>query len=94
MKVDLPKIDYQFSAKLESNESFNFFLTVPRSKEILGTGKAVKIGGTIDNHPFLATLMPSGDGRHWLPLRIAIRKAISKNHAGEEVSVHLKERFS
>ena len=94
MNQDFPPLDYRFVTKLESNGTYNIFLTVPRSKEILGTGKAVKIGGTIDNHPFQATLMPSGDGLHWLPLRLAIRKAIGKNQAGDEVSVHLGERFS
>ena len=90
----LPKLDYRFSALLEANETYNIFLTVPRSKEMLGTGKAVKVGGTIDNQPFQATLMPSGDGRHWLPLRIAIRKSIGKNSAGEVVDIHLTDRFS
>ena len=94
MPINLPKLDYQFSALLETNETYNIYLTVPRSKEILGTGKAVKVGGTIEGHPFQATLMPSGDGLHWLPLRIAIRNLIGKNLAGEAVTVHLFERFS
>ena len=94
MKNELPKIDYRFTAALESNATYNIFLTVPKSKEILGTGKTVKVGGTIDGQPFQATLMPSGEGLHWLPLRIAIRKLIGKNQAGEQVRVHLTERFS
>lgn len=93
-KGPLPELDYQFSAKLKSNDTYKIFVTVPGSKEVLGTGKAVKIGGTVDNHPFQATLMPSGDGLHWLPFRIAIRKAIGKDAAGREVSVHLNERFT
>ena len=33
-----PKIDYEFSGTLECNETYNIFLTVPRSREVLGTG--------------------------------------------------------
>jgi len=94
MTTHLPELDYQFSAHLETNSTYPIYVTVPRSKDILGTGKAVKVGGTIDDHPFQATLMPSGDGAHWLPLRIASRRAIGKNSAGEPVAVHLTQRFS
>ena len=54
----------------------------------------MKVGGTIDGHPFNATLMPSGEGRHWLPLKIALCKLIGKDGAGAEVTVHLEQRFS
>ena len=54
----------------------------------------VKVGGTIDGHPFMAALMPSGKGPHWLPLRAAICKAISKNQEGEQVAISLERRFS
>jgi hypothetical protein len=67
---------------------------VPGSAELLGTRRAVKVGGTIDGHPFAATLMPSGAGPHWLPLRAAICTAIGKAEAGADVTVHLRERFS
>ncbi|BAH49195.1 DUF1905 domain-containing protein [Rhodococcus opacus] len=55
---------------------------------------AGEVGGTIDGHPFNATLMPSGEGRHWLPLKIALCKLIGKDGAGAEVTVHLEQRFS
>jgi hypothetical protein len=94
MTTSPPPLDYQFSAPLEANDTYDIFVTVPRSKEILDTGKTVKLAGTIDGHAFQATLMPSGTGGHWLPLRLAIRKAIGKNQAGLTVDVHLTERFS
>lgn len=94
MEKPLPSLNYQFEAELETNTTYNTYVTVPQSKEVLGTGKAVKVAGTIDGHPFQATLMPSGEGLHWLPLRIAICKLIGKNRAGEKVRIHLKERFS
>ena len=56
--------------------------------------RAVKVAGTLDGHPFEATLMPSGNGPHWMPLRTALCKAIGKADAGEEVDVHLQQRMS
>ena len=88
------EIDHTFTAAIEKDGSFPTFLTVPGSPELLGTRRAVKVTGTTDGHPFAATLMPSGDGPHWLPLRKAICTAIGKSGAGETVTVHLQERLS
>jgi hypothetical protein len=68
------------------------YLTVPGSAELLGTRRAVEVSGTADGHPFAATLMPSGSGPHWLPLRAAICSAIGKAAAGEQVTVRLEQR--
>lgn len=87
-------LDHAFSALIEKDGSFPTFLTVPRSAEVLGTRRAVKVAGTIDGHPFTATLMPSGHGPHWLPLRAALCKQIGKDRAGDEVSCRLEQRFS
>jgi hypothetical protein len=86
--------DLEFTAPIEKDGAFATYLTVPGSAEALGTRRAVKVGGTADGHPFAATLMPSGAGPHWLPLRAAICTAIGKRAAGEPVTVHLQERFS
>jgi hypothetical protein len=67
---------------------------MPGSAEVLGTRRAVKVGGTIDGHPFTATLMPSGEGPHWLPIRAALCRQIGKHQAGEEVAFRLEQRFS
>jgi hypothetical protein len=87
-------IDHNFTATLEKNGSFATYVTVPNSAELLGTRRPVKIGGTIDGHPFTATLMPSGTGLHWLPIKAALCKLIDKDQAGTEVTFHLQERFS
>ena len=87
-------MDVTFTAPIEKDGAFATFVTVPDSAEVLGTRRAVKVGGTIDGHEFAATLMPSGGGPHWLPLRAAICTAIGKNRAGEEVTVALRQRFS
>jgi hypothetical protein len=87
-------LEMEFTAALEKDGAFATFLTVPGSAEVLGTRRAVKVSGTVDGHPFEATLMPSGNGPHWLPLRAAICQAIGKSRAGEEVEVRLLRRHS
>jgi len=87
-------LDHTFTAPIEKDGAFATFVTVPDSAELLGTRRAVKVGGTIDGHPFTATLMPSGDGPHWLPIRAALCKLIGKHQAGAEVTFHLDQRFS
>lgn len=63
------------------------------SRSLLGTGKAVKIAGTIDGHIFGATLLPVGGGTHMVPLRAALRKTIDKG-IGDEVTIHLVQRLT
>jgi Domain of unknown function (DUF1905) len=88
------KLDVTFTVPIEKDGAFPTFVTVPDSAEMLGTRRPVKVSGTTDGHPFAATLMPSGAGPHWLPLRAAICTAIGKSQAGEEVTVHLQQRLS
>ena len=88
------QIDIGFDAPLQTGGAYATYVTVPGSAEALGTGRAVKVTGSIDGHEFSATLMPSGTGPHWLPLRAAICKAIGKRDAGEPVHVRLTQRHS
>ncbi|WP_329079850.1 DUF1905 domain-containing protein [Streptosporangium sp. NBC_01469] len=87
-------LDHTFTAPIEKDGAFATFVTVPDSAELLGTRRAVKVSGTIDGHPFNATLMPSGSGPHWLPIRAALCKLIGKDQAGTEVTFHLDQRLS
>ena len=87
-------LDHTFTAPIEKDGAFATYLVVPDSAALLGTRKAVKVTGTADGHEFAATLMPSGTGPHWLPLRAAICTAIGKKDAGEPVTVHLQQRLS
>ena len=64
----------------------------PDSASFFGTGKAVKVAGTIDGHDFQATFLPFGGGTHMLPLRAAILTAINKR-VGDTVEVHIKVRL-
>ena len=87
-------LDGTFRTPIRKDGAFPTYLELDGSAELLGTRRAVKVAGTLDGHPFQATLMPSGGGPHWLPLRAALCTAIGKSAAGEEVAVHLQERTS
>ena len=87
-------IDVTFASVIEKDGAFPTYLELPGSAQLLGTRRAVRVAGTLDGHPFAATLMPSGTGPHWLPLRAAICTAIGKKDAGEQVTVHLQQRLS
>ena len=87
-------LDHSFRAPIEKDGAFATFVTVPGSAELLGTRRAVKVTGTIDGHPFAATLMPSGAGPHWLPIKVALCRLIGKDKAGEQVGFHLAQRLS
>lgn len=85
-------LDHTFTAPIRKNGAFATYLEVDGSVELLGTGRAVKVSGTVDGHPFEATLMPSGAGVHWLPIRAALTRTIGKSTADEVVEVHLTHR--
>ena len=85
-------LDASFTAPIRKNGAFPTYLELAGSDDVLGTRRAVKVAGTLDGHPFEATLMPSGTGPHWLPLRAALCRTIGKSGAGEQVEVRLLER--
>ncbi len=85
-------LDARFTAAIRKDGAFPTYLELEGSHEVLGTRKAVKVTGTLDGHEFAATLMPSGQGPHWLPLRQALCSAIGKSREGEVVEVRLVGR--
>jgi hypothetical protein len=87
------KLNKSFSAKLQkSHEGGWTYVVWPNSVRFFGTRGLVKVTGTIDGHPFKSSFMAMGDGRHMLPVKAEIRRAIQKE-VGKSVGVVLKKRM-
>jgi uncharacterized protein DUF1905 len=86
-------LNKSFSAKLQKDHKGGWTYVVwPNSVRFFGTRGLVKVTGTIDSHPFKSSFMAMGDGRHMLPVKAEIRRAIRKE-AGTTVKVVLKKRM-
>jgi hypothetical protein len=66
------------------------YLVVPfDTGDEFATKSKVQVKGTIDGQPYRSTLLPTGDGKHFLVVKSDIRKAIGKQ-AGQRVAVTLE----
>jgi hypothetical protein len=84
----------KFRAKLQksSNKGGWTYVVWPESAEFFGTRGLVKVAGKIDGHPFRASFMAMGGGKHMLPVKAETRKAIGKA-VGDRVEVVLERRL-
>lgn len=90
----MKRLNKQFTATLQRSPGKGGWTYVvwPDAAEYLGTRGAVKVSGTVDGHPLRNSFMPRGDGSQMLPIKAAVRKAISKE-AGDRVTIRLEQRL-
>jgi hypothetical protein len=88
-------LDHTFTATLlaEAGGVTWTCVLMPGSAELFGTRRAVKVTGTVDGYPLQSSFMPTGDGRHMLPVKAPILKNIGKG-IGDDVTIHLEQRLS
>lgn len=87
-------IDVTFTATVICDANSGWLcVQMPNSAEFFGTGRPVKVGGTVDGLNYEATMLPVGGGTHMMPLRASFRKILRKGLT-DDVTVHLTDRYS
>lgn len=87
---------YSFEAVLIRPEGVGTwtYLNLPKQvSETFGTQGQVKVKGTVNGHPFRSTVMPHGNGTHYLVVGKDIRHQIHATQ-GDTVSVTVELDFA
>jgi hypothetical protein len=70
----------------EGTGTWTLFMVPSEMSKEFGTRARVRVRGTIDDLPYKGTLLPNGEGLHFMVVKKEIRDAIGKT-AGDEVNV-------
>lgn len=82
---------YEYETILIKGPGLGVFAEFPfESARIFDTRKAIRVKATFDVKLFHMSLLPHGNGTHWLHLKKEIRDAIGKNE-GDTVSICIEK---
>ncbi len=95
MSTDLGPMDLRFTAPIGVEVKGDVWscVEVPASRDVFGTGKAVRVSGSVDGVPLAFALMPTGKGGHMVSVSATLRKKLGKQ-LGDDVDVHITERLT
>ncbi len=82
---------YEFTGELYQGARGGYYIDFPFDvRKEFGTKKQVKVKVWFDGHPERKSLLPKGDGTHWLSVAYEVRMAIGKSD-GDRINVAVEE---